>query len=661
MTLVLGHHPLAFIENTEKQDIRDLLARNKAVYLHGHSHEPDVSYDIGPASNCFLTLMAHAIDAPPARGMTGTSRSVGYNLIEWDPNDEFLRFSPRIRQGARFALDTTLGKWPTDGDSYRILLPVFATGPDSHRWELGWQDRDIPDPPIRMISAEKLSPYREACSILTDPHRRPGLAVRLEAPLAEGASTVFLQVCRTLVKEGWRVRLQDETDTMPSTLPGELRVIKGSPVLLALRAPRDLQEIMNIASLVRLAQERPVERLTFLLQGDHLLWNISEPTPELRRLFSNSHSITWGLASSAERWFSSATFESAMIDALGWDHSISNHPRWSLLGAIAASREQNGLPLATLVSETKNSLNRNASTATKRCLRIVAAVHGEGKAILTIGTLASILHPDARIDVAIDRLKRDSWSSNLLKFELRLVEREGHTVVLTRHPAAGRVLAEAAGGRDLADVVDAIMKIRRSGGSIPFWNEWIDLAPTRWHAETFLDRTDLAIADLVELTSLANTWERLAMPINAQKPPSPLWRDLYLTLANAHLIQGNKVLSCLAAIAGLRKGPDNALLQPLNLYADVFGELGIAWDDGFLANKALAAHTALTTLNNSSTQGTSKKRSGHSPSHAGVTPARRNAQKALSALACSLPALTSPPDWAKKMRSGSSSDFLSDV
>ncbi|WMT78264.1 hypothetical protein [Bradyrhizobium sp. Ash2021] len=57
--IVLGHHPLHWLADHDAQQIRVVLGKFNAIYLHGHLHMNDVRYDDG-GSNLFLTIQSGA-------------------------------------------------------------------------------------------------------------------------------------------------------------------------------------------------------------------------------------------------------------------------------------------------------------------------------------------------------------------------------------------------------------------------------------------------------------------------------------------------------------------------------------------------------------------------------------------------------------------------
>ncbi len=56
LKIVLGHHPLDWFADTEAANIRTILSRHHAIYLHGHLHEDDAHYESGGGLSNFLAL-----------------------------------------------------------------------------------------------------------------------------------------------------------------------------------------------------------------------------------------------------------------------------------------------------------------------------------------------------------------------------------------------------------------------------------------------------------------------------------------------------------------------------------------------------------------------------------------------------------------------------
>lgn len=109
--LVLGHHPIGWLAPEERKEICTLLARHKAVYLHGHMHQNSGEL-MAAVENGFLTLQSGAAFQ--------TRNEVYYNSLYWgtlDPEQRTVTVMPRRWSGSegRFVLDAS-GKLP---EAYR--------------------------------------------------------------------------------------------------------------------------------------------------------------------------------------------------------------------------------------------------------------------------------------------------------------------------------------------------------------------------------------------------------------------------------------------------------------------------------------------------------------------------------------------------------------
>lgn len=107
--LVLGHHPVGWLAPEERKEICTLLARHKAIYLHGHMHANSGEL-MAAVENGFLALQSGA--AFQTRG------EIYYNSLYWgilDPDSEqgTVAVMPRRWSGSegRFVLDAS-GKLP---------------------------------------------------------------------------------------------------------------------------------------------------------------------------------------------------------------------------------------------------------------------------------------------------------------------------------------------------------------------------------------------------------------------------------------------------------------------------------------------------------------------------------------------------------------------
>ncbi|MFZ2104536.1 MAG: metallophosphoesterase [Roseiarcus sp.] len=59
LKIVLGHHPMDWLEDSHAQRMRVILGKHSTIYLHGHLHENDVRYDDG-GQGAFLAIRCGA-------------------------------------------------------------------------------------------------------------------------------------------------------------------------------------------------------------------------------------------------------------------------------------------------------------------------------------------------------------------------------------------------------------------------------------------------------------------------------------------------------------------------------------------------------------------------------------------------------------------------
>lgn len=126
--LVLGHHPLDWLAPQERNDICTLLARHKAIYLHGHMHTNSGKL-MAAVENGFLTLQSGAAFQ--------TRNEIYYNSLYWGmlaPEQKTVTVMPRRWSGEerRFVLDAS-GKLPEEyrkegTDQWVFPCEVFIGG-----------------------------------------------------------------------------------------------------------------------------------------------------------------------------------------------------------------------------------------------------------------------------------------------------------------------------------------------------------------------------------------------------------------------------------------------------------------------------------------------------------------------------------------------------
>lgn len=122
--LVLGHHPLSWLQSEQKKQISTLLAKNEAIYLHGHMHKNSGEYAL--ASNTgVLTLQCGA-------AFQTREDMIYYNSLQWGEinfNDDIVTITPQKWSALeqRFIPDSS------------EMLPDFFRVEGTNRWEFPYK------------------------------------------------------------------------------------------------------------------------------------------------------------------------------------------------------------------------------------------------------------------------------------------------------------------------------------------------------------------------------------------------------------------------------------------------------------------------------------------------------------------------------------------
>ncbi len=108
--LVLGHHPLNWLQEDQKRQISALLAKHKAVYFHGHKHRNSGGYMVSAGSG-FLSFQCGA-------AFQAREDEIYYNSLYWgclNFAENTISIMPRrwSAGNSRFILDTS-GDLPED-------------------------------------------------------------------------------------------------------------------------------------------------------------------------------------------------------------------------------------------------------------------------------------------------------------------------------------------------------------------------------------------------------------------------------------------------------------------------------------------------------------------------------------------------------------------
>lgn len=254
LTLVLGHHPLDWLLDTEREPMRALLGRHNALYLHGHCHKDGGRYEVG-AGYPFLTLQAGAAfqareDEIWVNGLLWgevdlATRELSVEPLQWSRDNQEWRldgtaFPERFRRADRwvFPLPNPDTYKPHTDDlaiipSGRLVPPSGWSEIDRHyleerRAELTpeqalsffdgrapiWREALAPQIPHRAIVSQLVETL-EAARLAS------GTGVTLLIGAAgEGKTTVLLQTVCDLVRSGqpWHILWRHNTE---ATLPAE--------------------------------------------------------------------------------------------------------------------------------------------------------------------------------------------------------------------------------------------------------------------------------------------------------------------------------------------------------------------------------------------------------------------------------------------------------
>lgn len=234
--LVLGHHPLSWFQPEQRQQIHTLLARHKAIYLHGHMHKNSGEYACA-LNTAFLTLQGGA-------AFQAREDEIYYNALQWgelDFEDRTIRIIPK-KWGAfnqEFMPDFSDRLPETfreEGkDSYLFPMAVSVIGHiDKNSLEVpkkapaGWhlmdeafvKDRTEPaeesilkyfdgkEPSYNDIFSDFI-PKRTVVSKIKNEFMKCNADGEIKCMMitgagGEGKTTVLLQTARILVEEGWR-------------------------------------------------------------------------------------------------------------------------------------------------------------------------------------------------------------------------------------------------------------------------------------------------------------------------------------------------------------------------------------------------------------------------------------------------------------------------
>lgn len=252
LKLVLGHHPISWLEPGEKRQISAALARHQAVYLHGHMHKNTADLTL-PTEHGFLSLQSGA--AFQTRENEVYYNSLYWGICHWESAPETVTVLPRRWSGADggFVLDT-FGNLPeayrkagTDQWIFPLRVSIGTGGETVKKKEeiaeapAGWDLIDetfirsckVPDKTdiLKYFDGKEPSyndifssyiPGREIVADLQEEFIKYNAdnqtkCILLTGAGGEGKTTVFLQVIRGLcAKKGWKALIlrQPEKDTL---------------------------------------------------------------------------------------------------------------------------------------------------------------------------------------------------------------------------------------------------------------------------------------------------------------------------------------------------------------------------------------------------------------------------------------------------------------
>ena len=107
--MVLGHHPLDWMDDAQAQELETVLSKARAIYLHGHVHEGDARYVLGP-SGFFLGIRSGAA----FQGRTNDKPRWANGLVwaEADISEGVLKLQPQF--------------WSPEHKEWKIQSDVFT-------------------------------------------------------------------------------------------------------------------------------------------------------------------------------------------------------------------------------------------------------------------------------------------------------------------------------------------------------------------------------------------------------------------------------------------------------------------------------------------------------------------------------------------------------
>lgn len=510
VTIVLGHHPLSVLDPGEMRAIQKKLGTAKAVYLHGHGHNPDADSRLNQDA-VIVSLMTNAVDLGNRirEEKEGIYQGVGYSLIEFPAQADGFFFYPKRRErGGGFCLDDRLGAaFIPEKGGYLVRRPGTVKGislmripwlpwtrstsaPGAREWE---EFAALGQPTSAVIGAlpNDIAPVREACAYLTTMTSSPRI-IWFDAPLGEGTDTVFLKTADVMCAGGWKAFLQEADNETISAVPSNIQIDRSTQVLLGLRCPRNRQEAGDIKRLLIDLEDAP--HVAVMLRGNRWEWAAYEG------ILSQARVIRWGRADSTEVWVGSGGIGMMDLDwvrTYGYDRMPRNFPLWSLLGARAyqvlsgKSQVLNGDAADKMLTGAADRLGKRLrrhqelfagglgdkalGADISAVFAAIVAVHVTGRAILSRTVLRRTVFSGEADERGEARLERCLAA---LGDEVRCVRVKETDVILGRHIAVSTRHAWLIGGSWLARAFGAAAACEQARpGSVPFWPDWLLAAP----------------------------------------------------------------------------------------------------------------------------------------------------------------------------------------
>ncbi|MFD1625159.1 metallophosphoesterase family protein [Azospirillum griseum] len=518
--LVLGHHPLSWFAPDVEQQVKAILREHKAIYLHGHQHAGDGQFDIRRNGVC-VTLQARAAHFGSRNTGPTVARDAlgGYTLLTFRATGDTFRVRPRIVLSSGVRLDDqAFPEDPLEGpDFFEFPLPntqAFQAwlDPLGDSWVLE-EDNATPV----SVNAQRLRCYLTGTAPdLAVALRLPGApnplaaeAVRqlepsnacgqhapvtawIETPYGEGRSTAILQATAELRGTGkWAVyRHRSGQPLRKFPFARALRENANRQILLVIeQASRHAHEVSGLLDDARALAE--VDRISFLLGSNPLERDALRASGTAPSLFSDPPDWQHGCSLHLGSWLIGAQgIGLTSVEAGRMKRAFADDPRMSgnaswLGGLLALDEATDGRWSVhknrgrAFVDAVQSTLSNHPVLAD--ALALVAALHARvgtapsnrGEPFLERRVLAQALFgaPDTA------RLEREVLS--VLQSEIQRKPRQDSEVFVLRHWRIAQLYRQhlkARWTKSEETLLDAALALQASGETVPFWDDWIDLA-----------------------------------------------------------------------------------------------------------------------------------------------------------------------------------------